>query len=77
MIRIATTRLPVTEIKALFNRKRAIEHTSQNILKNNIYMYLSSYQFDSKDRQAICSILGFNMKDVLLEEQKLLRKRNK
>lgn len=71
LIRIAATKLPVTEIKELYYGKNCIEDIYQNIFKNNIYRYLSSYQFDGKDRQAVCSILGFNIKDVLLEEQKL------
>lgn len=77
LIRIASTKLPVDDIKELFNGKNKIEDISQNIFKNNVYRYLSSYQFDNKDRQTICSLLGFSMKDVLLEEKKNLIVQNK
>lgn len=77
LFRIAATKLPVNEIKELFLGKECIDEMSKNIFKNNVYRYLSNYQFDNKDRQAICSLLGFNIKDVLLEEQKLLAIKDK
>ena len=70
LIRIASTRLPVTEIDKLFNGKHSIDNASQNLMKNNIYRYLSNYQYNNDDRRAVCSLLGFNIKDVLVEEQK-------
>ncbi len=72
LIRIASTHLPVSDIRDLYTGKSCLEEVSQNIFKNNIYRYLSNYQFDNKDRQAICSLLGFNIKNVLLDEQKLI-----
>lgn len=73
LIRISTTRLPVTEINALFTGKGCLSEISQNILKDNIYRYLTSYQYDVHDRQAVCSILKFNDKDLMIQEQKLAR----
>ena len=73
LIRIASTHLPVSDIKDLYSGgKNCIEEVSQDIFKNNIYRYLSNYQFDNKDRQAICSLLGFNIKNILLDERKLI-----
>ena len=72
LIRIASTHLPVSDIRDLYIGKNCLEEVSQNIFKNNIYRYLSNYQFDNKDRQAICSLLGFNIKNILLDEQKLI-----
>lgn len=72
LIRIASTHLPVSDIRDLYSGKNCLEEVSQNIFKNNIYRYLSNYQFDNKDRQAICSLLGFNIKNILLDEQKLI-----
>lgn len=72
MIRISSIKLPVKEIRNLFKGKGAIGDASQNIFKNNIYMYLRNYQFDNRDRQTVCSILGFDIKNMLLEEQKVL-----
>ena len=72
LIRIANTKLPVEEIKKLYNGKEPLEDISQIILKKNIYRYLSSYQFDNKDKQAVCDVVGFMIKDVLIEEQKNL-----
>ena len=70
-IRISSVRLPVDEIRALFTGKNCLSEISQNILKDNIYRYLTSYQYDGHDRQSVCSILGFNNKDLLIQEQKL------
>lgn len=72
LIRIASTHLPVSDIRDLYSGKNCLEEVSQNIFKNNIYRYLSNYQFDNKDRQTICSLLGFNIKNILLDEQKLI-----
>lgn len=71
LIRISSVRLPVDEISALFTGKNCLSEISQNILKDNIYRYLTSYQYDGHDRQSVCSILGFNSKDLLIQEQKL------
>lgn len=71
LIRISSIRLPVDEISALFTGKGCLSEISQNILKDNIYRYLTSYQYDGHDRQSVCSILGFNSKDLLIQEQKL------
>lgn len=72
LIRTAGVHLPVSDIKDLYSGKDCLEDVSQSIFKNNIYRYLSSYQFDNKDRQVVCSLLGFNIKNILLDEQKLI-----
>mgnify|MGYP001086291022 FL=1 len=72
LLRIANTRLPVSEINELFKGKDCLADISQNILKYNISRYLSSYQFDDNDRRKVCTLLGFNIKDVLIEEQRLI-----
>ncbi len=71
-MRIANTRLPISDIKELLKGKDCLADISQNILKSNISRYLSSYQFDDNDRRKVCTLLGFNIKDVLIEEQKLI-----
>lgn len=70
LIRISSVRLPVNEINVLFNGKGCLSEISQNILKDNIYRYLTSYQYDVHDRQSVCSMLGFNSKDLLIQERK-------
>lgn len=72
LLRIANTRLPISDIKELLKGKDCLADISQNILKSNISRYLSSYQFDDNDRRKVCTLLGFNIKDVLIEEQKLI-----
>ncbi len=72
LLRIANTRLPVEEINDLYKGKDSLEEISKIIMKNNIYRYLSSYQFNNDDRKAICDTLEFNIKDVLIEEHKNL-----
>lgn len=71
LLRIANTRLPVREIEELYNGRDSLEDISKLIMKYNIYRYLSSYQFNDNDRRVVCSTLGFNIKDVLIEEKKL------
>ena len=72
LLRIANTRLPVSEISELFKGRECLADISQNILKSNISRYLSSYQFDDNDRRKVCTLLKFNIKDVLIDEQKLI-----
>lgn len=71
LIRISKIKLPVDDVKDLFEGKNALDDFSQSIMKNNISRFLSSYQFERNDKKRVCSILKFNIKDVLIEEQKL------
>ncbi len=77
LFRIAKTKLPVAEINNLFKGKNAFSDISQGIMKNNIYHYLSMYQYEYRDKQAVCSQLKFDIKDVLIEEKKNLIEKNK
>ncbi len=77
LLRVANTRLPVSDINELFKGKDCLSDISKNILKYNISRYLSSYQFDDNDRRKVCTILGFNIKDILIDEQKLIILRSK
>lgn len=70
LIRISTTGLPVNDIGNLFTGKSALSDISQRIMKDNIYKYLSSYQFETSDRQAVCDILKFNSKALLIQEER-------
>lgn len=72
LIRISSANLPVKEISNLFKGKECLSDISQHILKDNIYRYLTSYQYTEKDRQTVCSILGFNSQNILIQEKKLL-----
>lgn len=72
LLRIANTRLPVSEVNELFKGKDCLAEVSQSILKYNISRYLSSYQFDDNDRRKVCTILEFKIKDILIEEQRLI-----
>lgn len=72
LIRIANTRLPIEEIKKLYEGKECLDDISKKILRKNIFKYLSSYQFDPRDKQAICNLLKFDIKNVLLNERKLI-----
>ena len=70
LIRISSIKLPVDEINILFKGKGCLSEISQSILKDNIYKYLTSFQYDVKDRQMVCATLGFNSKDLLIQERK-------
>lgn len=63
--------LPVDEINALFKGKECLSEISQNILKNNIYNYLISFQYDAQDRRKVCNALEFNSKEILIQESKI------
>lgn len=71
LIRISSIKLPIDEINMLFKGKECLSEISQNILKDNIYKYLVSFQYDVKDRQKVCETLRFNSKDLLIQEQKM------
>lgn len=71
LIIISGYHLPINEIKELFYGKNKLEPFSQSIIRQNIYYYLCSYQYDIKDKQTVCSILHFNIQDILIEEQRL------
>lgn len=70
LIRISDVRLPVRKIRELFAGKNKLDNFSQGILKNKIYAYLTSFQYDRNDRQSVCSILGFNYRDVTIRGDK-------
>ena len=71
LIRISSIKLPVDEINALFKGKECLSEISQNILKNNIYNYLISFQYDAQDRRKVCNALEFNSKEILIQESKI------
>ena len=77
LIRISSTRLPVDEISKLYKNKDGLGKISQGIFRDNVYRYLTNYQYDSKDRETICSILGFDSKALLIQEQKAIAARKK
>lgn len=60
-----------TPDQSVFKGKECLSEISQHIMKENIYRYLTSYQCDEKDRQAVCSILGFKSRDILIQEKKV------
>ena len=76
LIRIAKINLPVDEITSLFAGKKELMDVSKSIFKKNIHYYLSTYQFDSREKQKICDLLGFNIKDIFIEEQKNIYQNN-
>lgn len=69
-IRITNNELPVNDIERCLTGKRKLGSFSKNIMKNIIASYLSSYQYDSKDKERVCNLLGFNYKKLFLEDQK-------
>ena len=68
-MRIARTKLPIDDIRELFDGKDALDDFSQHIMKQNLFCFLCGYQYDRKDKRIACDILKFNIRDVLVEEQ--------
>lgn len=69
-IRITDDKLPVDDIERCLTGKRKLGSFSKSIMKNIVASYLSSYQYDSKDKERVCNLLGFNYKKLFLEDQK-------
>lgn len=59
------------QIQAVMKGKECLSEISQNILKNNIYNYLISFQYDAQDRRKVCNALEFNSKEILIQESKI------
>ena len=64
--------LPVKEIDSCFRGKRTLGKFSQYVMKEIIARDLCSYQFEPNSKQAVCDLLGFNIKDFRIEMQKNL-----
>ncbi|MBD5492513.1 MAG: metallophosphoesterase [Lachnospiraceae bacterium] len=69
-LRITDDKLPVDDIERCLTGKRKLGSFSKNIMKNIIASYLSSYQYDSKDKERVCNLLEFNYKKLYIEDQK-------
>jgi len=69
-IRITDDKLPVDDIERCLTGKRKLGSFSKNIMKNIVASYLSSYQYDSKDKERVCNLLKFKYKNLFLEDQK-------
>lgn len=70
LIRTQNGHLPVRDIDECIRGKNKIDNFSLNILSNNVAIYLKNYQYNEKDKKAVCSLFKFNTKDVLIEEQR-------
>ena len=70
LIRTSDGNLPIKEISSCLKGKNKLGQFTLDRLKNNIAFYLRNYQFNTQDKQAVCSMLDFNIKDMFLEEQK-------
>ena len=70
LIRTQNGHLPVKEIDECLRGKNKIDAFSKNILSNNVASFLKNYQFNIGEKKAVCSLLEFNIKDILLDEQK-------
>lgn len=69
-LRVYDGHLPVSDIEKCFNGKKKLGSFSQNILKHIIAMYLTTYQYDNKEKEQVCSLLGFNYKKLFIEGKK-------
>lgn len=72
MIRISDSKLPVADIQKAKSGKRKLSSFSMKILEHIVASFLSSYQYDSKDKESVCSILGFDYKKFFIEEKKAI-----
>lgn len=77
LIRTLDGHLPTKEISNCVKGKNKLGVFTLDRLKNNIAFYLRNYQFNSHEKQVTCSLLDFNIKDMLIEEQKGIARNEK
>lgn len=70
-IRTQNGHLPVKDIEKCVKGKNKLDGFSLKVLSQNVSFFLKNYQYDEKDKKAVCSLLNFNIKDVFIEEQKI------
>lgn len=70
LIRTQNGRLPVKDIEECTKGKNRVDAFSLNILSQNMATYLKKYQYNAKDKSAVCSLLNFNIKEMFIEEQR-------
>lgn len=69
-IKITNNKLPIVDIEKCISGKRKLDSFSKRIMKDIIASYLSSYQYDIKDKERVCSLLGYKYKKLFLDDQK-------
>lgn len=77
LIRTSDGHLPTKEISNCVKGKNKLGVFTLDRLKNNIAFYLRNYQFNAHEKQVTCSILNFNIKDMIIEEQKGIARNEK
>lgn len=77
LIRTLDGNLPTKEISSCLKGKSNLGAFTLDRLKNNIAFYLRNYQFNAHDKQVVCSMLDFNIKDMFIEEQKGIARHEK
>lgn len=70
-IRTQNGHLPVKDIEKCVKGKNKLDGFSLKVLSQNVSFFLKNYQYDEKDKKAVCSLQNFNIKDVFIEEQKI------
>lgn len=71
MLRVSKGKLPVSEIEKCLSGKRKLSAFTMNIMKYIVASYLSIYQYDSKDKERVCSLLNFDYHKLFIEEKKV------
>lgn len=69
-IRITDNKLPIDDIERCLMGKRKLGSFSKSIMKNIVASYLSSYQYDNRDKERVCNLLRFNYKKIYIEDKK-------
>lgn len=71
-LRVSDGKLPISDIEKSLFGKRKLSSFSMNIMKHIVASYLSIYQYDSKEKERVCNILGFDYKKLFIEDQKVV-----
>ena len=70
LIRTQNGHLPVKDIKECVKGKNKLDAFSLGILSQIVATHLRNYQYNAGDKEAVCSLLNFKIKDIFIEEQK-------
>lgn len=67
LINTGRGRLPTSEIKKYFKSKEKIGVFSQHVLREIIQENLYSFQFEAHDKQTVCDLLNFDIKNYVVD----------
>lgn len=69
-IRTHNGHLPIKDIENYVKGKCKKDAFSRSVLSDNVAFFLKNYQYDEKEKEIVCNLLGFTIKDYFIDSQK-------